>query len=166
MKTSKNAKNNNSKTENGRFVCDNWDAEVNVHYHGGHNSVTRKVVTKGQWHVNHEAWPTIVNEIKKHMRMGQIVYLGTDLIFVPVMKKDLTGMYASARAMGGLYACLEDKKATVKHRGEILDEEQCEDMVEEQNRRHEKSMKASVTPDTMVTCPNCGTEFRVGKQLM
>ncbi len=156
----------NGNTDNARFTCGNWDPEVAILRHGASNSaIKRKVRTKGVVYVRAAR---ILEGIVKNLRKGYEVRLTdggeNDAIRIfPIASVDCRRMYVRTQAMGELCEVLKDKKLVVTHGGEQLSEHETERIVNEQRERYEEDRKLHVTPDTMVTCPNCGTEFRVGR---
>ena len=167
--------NKETTTENERYGCDNWDPEVRVKRHGKHPSLQRKVLTRGIVRIER---PRLLELITEKLRKGLEVRItgvdGGDAIrFFPLAGTDCKSMFPKAQAMGDFAKCLGDKRLTVvtgSDRRELDDVEigrkiaaQKERYVEEYERTH--ADRPSVTPDTVVTCPNCGTEFRVGRQL-
>ncbi len=156
----------NRDTDNARFMCGNWDPEVTIQRDGArHRALRRKVVTKGIVHVRAAK---ILEGIVRNLRKGYEVRLTdnaeNDAIRIfPIASKDCRRMYVRTQAMGGLCEVLKDKTLVVTHGGEQLSERETERIVNEQHERYEEDRRLHVTPDTMVTCPNCGTEFRVGR---
>ena len=69
--------------------------------------------------------------------------------------------------MGYFRDCLSDLKPHVTHNRKELNEVELRREVNAQRAKYEefRENRISVTPDTVVTCPSCGTEFRVGRQL-
>lgn len=167
--------NTETTTENERYSCDNWDPEVQVKHQGKHSSLRRKVLTRGIIRIK---MPCLVEKITSKLRRGLEVRItgadGEDAIrFFPLAGTDCKSMFPKAQAMGDFAKCLGDKRLTVvsgHDRRKLDDDEigskiaaQKERYVEEYERTH--ADRPSVPPDTVVTCPNCGTEFRVGRQL-
>ncbi len=159
----------NGNTDNARFTCDNWDPEVKIRRNGRKFSdVKRKVVTRGIVHVRAAR---ILEGIVKNLRKGYEVRLTdgseNDAIRIfPIASTDCRRMYVRTQAMGELCDVLKDKQIVVTHGGEQLSQGETVQMIDEQQAKHERyeeDTKLSVVPDLMVTCPNCGTEFRVGR---
>ena len=148
-----------------RFEGTNWDEpEVRVIRHGvRHSSLERKVVTKG---VKKIECTRALNDAIRLLRMGYEVRLanakGEAIRLYPCLMKDLKTMFVGAMTMGEFRSMLSDKKARLVNRGEEVDGES---LAEEQKKRYEEAQSVRITPDTMVTCPKCGTQFRVGKKL-
>ena len=88
----------------------------------------------------------------------------------PVASTDCTKIYVASQAMSALSQCMTDKTPVVVQgkgkKEEIVSSEKLDAMISEQKKLHEEYQnRISVTADTVVTCPNCNFEFRVGKQL-
>lgn len=153
-----------------RYAGTNWDEPVvRVKKNGYENPVLRrKVLTTGEV-------PVLIPEslsksIIKSLRMGREVRLdvsgyGEGIRLFPCMNRDCTQMFIAAQTMGDFRECVADKKVKVIHCDRELSEDETAQLVRESVERHEANRRENVSPDTLVTCPNCGTEFRVGKQL-
>ena len=99
-----------------------------------------------------------------------IADLGESVRLIPVLDKSCKIMHVTAQSMGKFNSeLLADKKVTVIHRDRELSEKETENLVSAQAAKFDPEFRRAeryhVSPDTVVTCPNCGTEFRVGKQL-
>ena len=170
MKTNKSG---NSKSET-RFTGD-W--EVGVVKRG--NSIRRKVVTKGVRKVY--CFKTLF-ELEHDLREGNEVRLtfandcGNEIDcvrLIPMMKTDFSGMYVCAQTMGELCDSLKGIKTKLirraqagKHEPREISASQANKMWREANdKRNEESREKRewVSPDTVVECPKCGYEFRVGR---
>ena len=149
-----------------RFAGTNWDAEVKCTSDGpGRSVLRRKVLTKGTKTIK---CPKVINDAIRLLRMGFEVRLGNEqgdaIRLYPCMGKDFDTMFAAAMTTGDFRNCLNDKKAKVIRRfGKAVT---VDEAVEEGKKKYEASKAhQAVTPDTMVKCPKCGCEFRVGKVL-
>ena len=81
-----------------------------------------------------------------------------------MMETDLATMIVCARTMGAFRkATLADKRARLVRHGEEVSAQDAADYMSA--RRAETPPCDEVTPDTTVTCPNCGTTFRVGRRI-
>ena len=170
MKTNKSS---NTKTET-RYTGD-W--KVFVKKSGDH--ITRKVVTKGVRKVY--CFKTLF-ELEHDLREGYEVRLTFDnnvgnqvecVRLIPMMKPDCSGMYVSAQPMGELCSTLKDIKPKLIRRAQGGTHEPSEisasaakkiwsDVAGKRNE-HRGEKREWVTPDTVVECPKCGYEFRVGR---
>jgi len=110
------------------------------------------------------------------LRCGYEVRLGDNengVRFYPMIHTDYKTCYVAAATMGSFRYSIDDMQSDVSHNGEIIaDSEMIGEKSSETFGRNEKEriMKEKrelvcVTPDTIVACPNCGSEFRVGKVL-
>lgn len=158
--------------ETPRYVGGNWDEPVvKVKRNGSLGTLHRKVVTKG---VRTFFIGGVLKEAKEWLRRGYEVRLCDEherdaIRIYPLADKDCKTMYPQAATMGDFrkYA-LAGKTLRVKNNDRELSDAEAVKLVREQRNRHEVaelSQMACVTPDTVVKCPNCGTQFRVGKTL-
>lgn len=172
--------NTESKNDEARFEGVNWDEDwkpkVQMHAHGDQQPV-RKVLTKGVREVYCDEFVLI----KKLLRQGYEVQLrepgakDSFLRVYPLLGTDLKTMYARAQAMLPLSTCIADKKVKMVFRGkEYTKPEDASAAIDETRYRRENGeydgeedgeKLPSVTPDTVVKCPKCGTRFRVGRAL-
>ena len=176
--------NNENKDTEARFEGVNWDEDwkpkVQMHAHGDQQPI-RKVLTKGVREVYCDEFVLI----KKLLRQGYEVQLrepGAKESFLrvyPLLGTDLKTMYARAQAMLPLSTCIADKKVKMVFRGkEYTKPEDASAAIGETRYRRDNDGKngeydgeedgeklPSVTPDTVVKCPKCGTRFRVGRAL-
>ena len=164
--------NKSGESNESRYVGGNWDeATVRVRRNGGKQTLKRKVVTKGVKTLNLGA---AMKAAKEWLRQGYEVRIadehGEEAIRIyHLVSTDCRSMYPQAATMGRFRRdALAGKTVRVRHCGVAVTKEHRQELVEEQAKRHEKSAEgglACVTPDTVVQCPNCGTQFRVGKVL-
>ena len=172
--------NKNESTEK-RFQCENWDTDyfrVNVKSYGRGRSPARKVVTKG---IHKLLLGVEHRRITDLLRRGYEVRLefagsGQDAIrLFPIMTQDLKHMEVKADTMGSFKTdTLADKKAVFARMGKDVSRAEIEDY--DATKKSEtpvgkwkpgmggESEQDYVTPDMMVTCPNCGYNFRVGRK--
>lgn len=151
-----------------RFVCGNWDKpEVNIVGHGKGHAPARKVCTpNGMRKIDATE---ILDEAHALLRAGYEVRLASERFgeavrLVPMMASDLGSMQVHARAMGGFRdETLRDKRARLVRLGKEVSAKKAADYMSA--KRAETPNGAEVTPDTKVTCPNCGTTFRVGRRI-
>jgi len=145
-----------------------WQAEVKISKLDIHSGVSRKVLTNGIVKI---VQPELLNKLQEYLRAGKEVRLvdgnGDDAIrFFPCADKFCEKIEVVATTMGEFRNSLSDiPMRRVMHRKECSAEEVSEAISEHYEKRN-KSARQNVTPDTVVTCPSCGTEFRVGKQLV
>lgn len=126
---------------------------------GKRNAPTRKFITNcvKVIHVDLEC-------IKMNLMAGKEVRLGKateGIRLFPLVEKDYKTVKVIAQTFGDFRNALDDEPF------ELTDDSvSVEDAVKRREADLKRShSKLSVSPDTMVTCPACGTEFRVGKQL-
>jgi len=153
-----------------RIECTNWDDEVAVATwaKGRTRKPARKVLTKGVAKV--ELTKGQMSRITKMLGSGMEVRMGfggEDAIrLYPCAATDFKTMFVAADTMGEFrHAVYRGRKlsfTTRRGRRAISREE-----VEERVGRAETAMRerARVTPETVVACPRCGFEFKVGKSL-
>ena len=161
----------NNSNEGKRFACDNWDKpEIRTQRQStSHGTLQRKVLTTGKAVI---AAPKVLADAVKFLRQGKIVELSdctgkSCIMLVPIASADCKSIFVAAKAMTPLSQCMADKKpVVVKGKGKnfkAVSHVEVQDLVEEQAERYQE--RISVSPDTVVQCPQCGFEFRVGKQL-
>ncbi len=159
----------NRNESDARFTCGNWDHEVRIQRQGPHHgTLKRKVMTKGIVHVRAAR---ILEGIVRSLRKGYEVRLTdggeNDAIRIfPIASMDCRRMYVRTQAMGGFRheAYRGRSLAFTSRRGarrvgrDEVDGRVGRTLAERDGRVH-------VSPDTVVACPRCGFEFRVGKKL-
>lgn len=178
MKTKTEHRNNNHNHNSKRRGRENpsrsipvgdWDAEVNIKSRGPNRADTRrKVKTNGI----REFYSTRIADIIAAVRRGYEVRVIDDdghhaVRFYPCLDADYACMFIAAQTMGNFRHSLSDIPFRMMHCGEEVSGTEAErDRKNAQARlRRENDSRVNVTPDTVVTCPECGTEFRVGKVL-
>jgi hypothetical protein len=163
-----------NKSSNTRFTGD-W--EVGVVKRG--NSIRRKVVTKG---IRKSPCCVDLEDVQRNLREGNEVRLtfandcGNEIDcvrLIPMMKTDFSGMYVCAQAMGELCDSLKGIKTKLirreqagKHEPRVISQTEAKSLWIEKNARRrdaEREKREWVSPDTVVECPKCGYEFRVGR---
>ena len=152
-----------SKKNEKRFTGAWDDAEVHIKRNSKKlSTMTRKVVTKGIKHINNDK---LINRITKLLRSGYEVRISDAIRIYPCMEKDLKTMFAASQTIGEFRSCLGDIKAKTIWRGKEVDPDEKAGEAKARNNEYkrERAEKIEVTPDTMVTCPECGAEFRVGR---
>ena len=153
-----------------RIECTNWDDEVAVATwaRGRARKPARKVLTKGV--VKVELTKGQMSRITKMLGSGMEVRLdfGGDgaIRLYPCAAADFKTMFVAADTMGEFrHAVYRGRNlAFTSRRGRrSVSREEVEERVERvEAARQERS---HVTPETVVECPKCGFEFKVGKSL-
>ena len=159
-------------TERPRFAGANWDDDgMTVRLSGGGEKVRRKVLTNGVTLIPVDR--ATANDIIHHLRFGNEVRLifpeMEDAIrLFPCMDQKRERMSVIAQTMGDFREVLADKKVRLVHKGKEVSRKYLGEM-----EKHAREMRlgqyaraverAHVTPDTVVECPKCGFEFRVGR---
>jgi len=180
MKTKKANSNRKSKPHTPRFTGRNpsrerlepiayWEAEVKVEKQGKKNAaLRRKVQTRGV--IKFKA-SSVLNSMMDALLAGYEVRLvddyGDDAIrLFPCLDANYEKMFVAAQTMGIFRRIIEQIPFRMEHCGEEVNpQEYLEDKIARQWEIEKKREKLAVTPDTMVSCPKCGTTFRVGRKL-
>ncbi len=172
FRTNKNTNERNKKMkakklDKPRYVCSEWEegATIALAPHGKGNRIARKVVTYGISRMAITA--TMYNSMCKALAAGRewrISHKGCDLIrLFPISKKDCRQISVAAQVMKDFqdvpYSGLVTKCVTELGSRAYTDEEVAKLL------DNEIAPREHVTPETTVRCPNCGTEFKVGKSL-
>jgi len=97
--------------------------------------------------------------------VGQAVHEGYDVHLCEAVRfyacvRRLETPYIAAATMGNFRRSVADKAIRPVLRGRNVSLERVKELNRQARREH-----PHVTPDTMATCPKCGTEFRIGKML-
>ena len=143
-----------------RLSGTNWDPVVNVKFQGVTKAaLSRKVVTTGIETVECEE---LLKTIAAWLRSGKEVRLGDAIRIYPCMDVGLKSMFPAAQTIGDFRNLLRDKKTQAIHCGKSVKKDVIVKKAKERNEEY-KSNRIEVTPDTMVVCPVCGSEIRVGK---
>lgn len=174
-------KTNSNKPEEIRLKVTNWDEAVPTmvcREHGANAS--RKVLTRGvirSCEMNagafeEECAAVALRLVAEALRSGYEYRMcddeGEDAVrFIPMVAKDMKTVYICAETMGAFRAELKDKIVTPFYRGEPVSSRRASDLLANKMALDRKyhSERKTVTPDTVVECPECGCEIRVGKQL-
>ena len=153
-----------------RIECTDWDEEVPVATwtKGCGRKPARKVITKGVAKV--ELTKAQTERIAKMLGSGMEVRLavgGEDAVrLYPCAATDFKTMFVAAETMGEFrHAVYRGRHLafTSRHgRREV-----CEEEIAERVGRacREGGGRAHVSPESVVRCPKCGFEFKVGKSL-
>ncbi len=153
-----------------RIECTDWDDEVPVATwaRGRTRKPARKVLTRGTAQI--ALTQGQVSRIMEMLGSGMEVRLaigGEDALrLFPCASPDFKTMFVAAEAMGEFrHAPYRGRRlAFTSRRGE---RDIPEDEVRERVERVEQARaeRVHVTPETVVECPKCGFEFKVGKSL-
>ena len=153
-----------------RIECTNWDEEVSVAtWAKGHaRKPARKVLTRGVAKV--ELTKGQMGGIMKMLGSGMEVRLdfgGEDAIrLYPCAATDFRTMFVAADTMGEFRHAVYRGKSisfTSRRGRRAVSREEVEERVVRVERARQE--RAHVTPETVVACPRCGFEFKVGKSL-
>ena len=157
------------KNENGEPRVDGeWDAEVSITRQKDrtHQSMARKVKTKKLCRAYFDAVFT-----KKKLRQGyEVIIMDRDghniLRLFPCMNSDFTEMYVSAQTLGDFrHKTLEGIKWHTTYCGSDRSNDEVRELNGAERSINKERKFIEVTPDTIINCPKCGTEIRVGKVL-
>mgnify|MGYP003319963427 CR=1 FL=1 len=151
-------------------VTGEWEPEVMLKRNGkAHRLLGRKVVIKGFRQIDATA---VIRDAISLLRHGYEVRLtaegmGECLRLFPISSPDAKSMHVVSNAMKPLTQSISDLKIHATHDGTELDKEDVENLVDQAKQRNEEYRRncICVTPDTMVLCPKCGTDLRIGKIL-
>ena len=119
----------------------------------------------------------VFDEIAEVLREGYDVQLADRCRFFACVNKAHTKLEVVAQTMGKFRNAMADipfafvadgetvSEATLRERAKTLARERAERAAEKAARARQSASAAQVTPDTQVTCPNCGATFRVGRRV-
>ena len=159
--------NENSDT---RIECTDWDEDVPVATwaKGRRRMPARKVITRGVAKVELTGRQT--ERIAKMLASGMEVRLamgGEEAIrLFPCAATDFRTMFVAAETMGGFRHEVYRGRSlafTSRRGARRVGRDEVDERVERVCA--ERKGRVHVTPDTVVACPKCGFEFRVGKTL-
>lgn len=162
-----------------RLQVTNWDKEVPVMTNKrSDRPSSRKVLTKGVITFGTASANAATEDAAVLSRILAVVRAGYEyrmvdengeeaLRFIPVVEKDMKTVTLVAQTMGSFRGSLNDKEVKPFYQGEEVPRTKAAKMVIEAQKDDAayRSSRVNVSPDMVVTCPECGTEFRVGKQL-
>jgi len=144
-----------------------WEADVVAKRDGRTNAaLRRKVKTVG---IKQLDVCDLLEEARIYLRKGYEVRLGKDIEngvrFYPIASRDCKSLYLCAQPIGSTRNSLDGMEVGYSRYGLELDDDEIAKEAEKCRKECDKFKRSfiSVTPDTMVTCPKCGTEIRVGK---
>ena len=141
-----------------------WKVEVRSKGHG--YAPRRKVVTEKET-LRYEIRD--LDDIMADLRAGhevRLTYRDQDCIrLFPLMDTRCKGMNVIAQSMGYFRDCLSDiKPKIIKVSRKECKEIEATDVNQMTERAHlQRAERTWVTPDTVVACPKCGFEFRIGR---
>ena len=153
-----------------RIECTNWDEEVTVATwaKGRARKPARKVLTRGVAKVKLTRGQ--MSHITKMLGSGMEVRLdfgGEDAIrLYPCAATDFKTMFVAADTMGEFrHAVYRGRRLafTSRRGGRNVSREEVEARVERVESARQERLH--VSPETVVECPKCGFEFKVGKSL-
>jgi len=144
-----------------------WEASVHATLQGpGRADMKRKVRTRGVKTID---VLDLFEETLIYLRKGYEVRLtsqcdGEAIRLYPCLDADYKTMFVAAMTMGSFRQSIGDIPFRMEHCGETVDPTtECE--AKQRKAETIRETRRNVTPDTVVTCPKCGNEFRVGKVL-
>lgn len=163
-----------------RLKVTNWDTEVTVMTNKRSSRPSnRKVLTKGIISGEDLNALTAAEDAAVLTRVLDFVRAGYEyrmvdengeeaLRFIPIVERDMKTVTLVAQTMGSFRGSLNDKEVKPFYRGEEVTRKKAKDMGDKEleHQREWSKTRLNVSPDTLVTCPKCGTEFRVGKELV
>ncbi len=153
-----------------RLECSDWDdgATIAVTPHGAGQRIAKKVLTTGIVSINltRTQWQEIIGNLSQGKEV-RLAHDGVDMIrLFPCAEGDLAGMFVCAQTMGDFrhepYVG-KSLKYTTRKCTMALSKTKVEKLV--RRARQKDPEREHVSPETVVKCPNCGTEFKVGKSL-
>ena len=162
------------KNENGEpRVEGEWDAEVSIKRQKDrtHQSMARKVLTNGVVKIPIYSLSCNSKVISNYLRCGKEVMMTDErekpiIRLFPCMNSDFTEMYVSAQTLGDFrHKTLEGIKWHTSYHGLFRTNNEVRELNEVERKANAKRKFIEVTPDTVIECPKCGTEIRVGKVL-
>ena len=162
-------RNTNMNTDT-RIECTNWDDEVAVATWatGRARKPARKVLTRGVAKV--ELTKGQMSRITKMLGSGMEVRLdfGGDgaIRLYPCAATDFKTMFVAADTMGEFRHAVYRGRTlafTSRHGKRAVSREEVEERVGRVEQARQE--RVHVTPETVVECPKCGFEFKVGKSL-
>ena len=158
-----------------RIECSEWN--VAISNKGFARKLNRKVLTKGTTQI--AIPPSIYEKLCSELKAGYEVRFaanGEEFVrFYPVMLPNLSKMEAIAMTLNSLrnstYAGMKDFQLVTRSGKTKRERATVNEMIKRKEdeiatfKKSLKQLKHGVTPDVMLTCPNCGYEIRVGKKL-
>ena len=159
MKTKPKAKSDEKTVLKGK-----WRATAQYHGDGQKNAVPRRFVhNRGVREIEDRRLERKITDL---LRSGYEVRLfGGSVRLYHCVDKEFRTMYVAAATLADsrMRSCVHDIEFDFVHKGGKRDRQDVVDM--ELDRRQARDGMIHVTPDTVVECPECGTQFRIGKVL-
>lgn len=159
-----------------RPTVENWekdDPEVSLVKRGARN-LCRKVEVTGivdleddpELDIPSDTLEELGDLLKKRLRQGREVRLWGGVRFYPCTdKSNASKIVVCAQTMGFLRGDLLADKKPRFFRGKSEVDAAGLAKLDRAAKKNAAGKKKAAIPDTMVTCPDCGSEFRVGRQL-
>jgi len=153
------------KAKKAKVPVADWVADVRSTRRGKRADTERKVKTAGTKRMDIS---DVIDDARQYLRNGYEVRFacgerGDAIRLYPCLDANFSQMFAAAQTMGALRSCIGDIPFRIVRR-DGMDVEGAKEEREQAQKEAAALRKASVTPDTMVTCPACGFEFRVGRK--
>ena len=145
-----------------------WEATVSLSSKGSNRAdMRRKVRTNGIRRIDAS---DIIADAMNQLRAGfEVRLIDADrneaIRLYPCLDADYTEMFAAAQTMGEFRHSLKDIGFTMKRSGNYANREEAT-AARARRTTAIRARRQNVTPDTIIVCPKCGTEIRVGKTLV
>ena len=110
----------------------------------------------------------VFDEIAEVLREGYDVHLSERCRFFTCVNKSRTQLEVVAQTMGKFRKAMADIPFAFDCGGETVSAEKLNERARRSRSRRPATAEGpakQVTPDVQVTCPNCGTTFRVGRRV-
>lgn len=143
-----------------------WTFDVNLcNYSPKRVSLLRKITTRGvfDYHLDGRG---IVEKLQDGYEVRLCISDKEAIRLFPVLSTDLKSVYVCAQSMGSFRAnTYSTNEVSLHRRGKEMTKDEVDSMVSTAKKRNEdwKKNVIEVTPDTVLTCPTCGTLLRVGR---
>ena len=163
-KTAKTAKTTTEKPIDG-----NWTFAANVMQHTPTQATlirkvkTRKVISLPIGFVNEE---DIIGNLRKGFEVRLTMFGKEAIRLFPVLAADFKSVYVCAQSMGSFRtSTYTANKVELYSKRKAISDDEVEKMKSAAVARNEawKKNMIEVTPDTVLTCPTCGTLLRIGR---
>jgi len=144
-----------------------WAASVHATSRGPNRAdMKRKVRTRGVKKID---VLDLLDETREYLRAGYEVRFrserdGEAIRLYPCLDADYRTMFVAAMTMGSFRQSIGDIPFRMEHCGETVDPVAENAAKARKAETIRETRRNNVTPDTVVTCPNCGAEFRVGER--
>ena len=110
----------------------------------------------------------VFDEIAEVLREGYDVHVSERCRFFTCLNKSRTQLEVVAQSMGKFRKAMADIPFAFDCGGETVSAEKLAERARRSRSRRSAAAEDAakqVTPDMQVTCPNCGTTFRVGRRV-